>query len=219
MNFALHRHRKLTDVISVPKGLPELMSDLAKQVLKFQPENIEEFLANYLDALVQTRELIYIAETTVQDVLANSLEIEELMRKVDLSMPKATQVLEIIKDEFRMQLNKSQDSGFINELDIIKRLINECSLSVKQSKKIAEIIDHSWEFFYNQNKANSLSRQNMRNSIEIKKSQEEAAIKIQTWYRNLKNENLEREHFMELEKSAIIIQSKIRAFLNRKKVD
>lgn len=51
MNFNIQM-----SLIKFPDGLLELMADMTREVLRHQPENIFEFLADYLDALRITRD-------------------------------------------------------------------------------------------------------------------------------------------------------------------
>ncbi|CAG9803879.1 unnamed protein product [Chironomus riparius] len=230
MNFSLYHHRKLSDIISIPKGLPELMADITKQVIKYQPQNLEEFLAEYLDALVQTREFLHIAETTVDDVLINSLQIKELMRKTNMSLEQANQCCTVIRSEFSKHLSLIQNTKSMKEFDVVKRLIYECNLSIAQARKVSKIIEISWHFFYHQNKT-SLLNNNLHelrlkkeaNDITIKIQSpssveaEEATIKIQSWFRRLKIKEKEREQFKLMQKSATIIQALSRGYIQRKK--
>lgn len=50
MNFNIQM-----SLVKFPDGLLELMADMTREVLRHQPENIFEFLADYLDALCVTR--------------------------------------------------------------------------------------------------------------------------------------------------------------------
>lgn len=40
----------------IPDGLRELMSDISREVLRSQPKDVYSFIADYLDALMITRE-------------------------------------------------------------------------------------------------------------------------------------------------------------------
>ncbi|CAD0202363.1 unnamed protein product [Chrysodeixis includens] len=45
----------------MPDGLKELMSDITREVLRFQPDNLYKFIADYLSVLLVTRENLSIA--------------------------------------------------------------------------------------------------------------------------------------------------------------
>lgn len=55
MNPMLQRHCAKFIYI-VPDGLRELMSDISREVIRTQPENVYTYIADYLDALMITRE-------------------------------------------------------------------------------------------------------------------------------------------------------------------
>jgi hypothetical protein len=208
------------------------MADITKQVIKYQPQHLEQFLAEYLDTLVQTREFLHIAENTVDDILINSLQIKELMRKTNMSMEQAKHCCTVIRNEFSKHLSNIQNIQSIKEFDVVKRLIDECNLSIDQARKVAKIIEVSWHFFYHQNKTsmlnNSLHESKSKREVEdvsIKIQSpgdveaEEAAIKIQSWFRGLKTKEKEREEFKLMQKSAIIIQALSRGYIQRKKLN
>ena len=56
MNFILHKHQTENHVVPVPFGLKELLDDISREVLREQPDQIYEFIADYLDALLLIRE-------------------------------------------------------------------------------------------------------------------------------------------------------------------
>ncbi len=101
MNFHLKRHRKLSEVLHVPEGLEELMSDIAREVLRFQPLNVEAFIADYLEAMVLTREIYFVAERTVDDILSQSMHFEEMMRKTGVSAYKTKEAISLVMESFR----------------------------------------------------------------------------------------------------------------------
>lgn len=146
MNFHLLHHRKLVEVLSVPNGLQDLMADIAREVLRYQPGNIECFIADYLESMVLTRELMFVADKTIQDILVNSIQVEQLMRNTGIIADVAISVVRVVEQEFR---GKKFDK--ISELQIVKKLIDECKLNVEEAQKIAAIIEKSWCHYFNQN--------------------------------------------------------------------
>lgn len=55
-NFLLHRHRKADVQFKQPDGLKELLSDISREVLREQPQCVNTFVADYLEAMLVTRE-------------------------------------------------------------------------------------------------------------------------------------------------------------------
>lgn len=152
MNFHLKRHRKLSEVITVPEGLPELMSDIAREVLRYQPGNIEEFIADYLEAMVLTRELYYVSERTVDDILKQSFHLQEMMNKTGVSATQSNSAIKMVMDSVKNHRKFIQNKECIKELDIVNRLINELNFSVDQAKKASDIVENVWCHYFNQNK-------------------------------------------------------------------
>lgn len=267
MNFHLCLHRKLSDVIPVPDGLPELMSDITREVLRYQPENIETFIADYLEAMVMTRELYHVAERTVEDVLNSSLEVKQLLEQSGLSITQVESTIEVIKNECRNHISAVQETDALNELDIANRLVSDCHLSVDQARKVSEIIENSWSRCYEQNRCQMLKiNPNFSHNIAVKntlanyaksgatskefrqidgykpfkirknckkteikplaadpkafwrspnfQNREEAAIKIQAWFRGTKAKN----DFKDQVKAALIIQAGFKGYKNRKEL-
>lgn len=55
MNYLMF-HQSGEGPIKVPDGLKPLMSDISREVLREQPENIYEFIADYLEEMELARE-------------------------------------------------------------------------------------------------------------------------------------------------------------------
>lgn len=57
MNNLLNTNNsKATFGVNLPSGLPELMADMTREVLRDQPENFYEYIANYLEDMLRTRD-------------------------------------------------------------------------------------------------------------------------------------------------------------------
>lgn len=152
MNFHLKRHRKLSEVIPVPEGLPELMADISREVLRYQPGNIEEFIADYLEAMVLTRELYYVSERTVDDILDQSVHLKEMMKRTGVSASQSNSAIQMIMESVKHHRTFVQNKDGIKELDIVNRLIKELNFTVEQAKKASDIIENVWCHYFNQNK-------------------------------------------------------------------
>lgn len=55
-NFLLHKHCKPDEQFRRPEGLTELLCDITREVLREQPDCVFTFCADYLDAMLRTRE-------------------------------------------------------------------------------------------------------------------------------------------------------------------
>lgn len=159
MDFLLLGHRKKSLVVPVPDGLKELMADISREVLRSQPENMELFIADYLEAMLLTRELFYVAEQTVEDVLEAGVQIKELLQQCGISLKQAESAVQVIREEFRNNIPniKSEGGTPMNEIDIITRLVTECGLTASQAKKASIIIESSYQHFYDHNVNHSMN--------------------------------------------------------------
>lgn len=156
MNYLHLQHRKLSEVLSVPDGLRELMADIAREVLRYQPENIEAFIADYLEAMLLTRELYTIANKTIEDVLESSFQIMELLEKSGMTYRNAEAVVDILRQEFENQVDCVTEKNPIKELNIINRLVSECRLSVDQARQASDVIESAWCHYYERNRSQKM---------------------------------------------------------------
>ena len=156
MNYLHLKHRKLSEVLTVPEGLRELMSDITREVLRYQPENIEGFIADYLEAMLLTRELYLIANQTIEDVLDASFQIVEMLQKDGVTMKQAESVVNVLREEFRDNIDTADEASPLNELDVVNRLVNECGLSPKQAERASEVIESAWCHYYQRNKSHTM---------------------------------------------------------------
>lgn len=157
MNYLHIKHRKLSEVIAVPDGLRELMADITREVLRYQPENIEVFIADYLEAMLLTREVYSVANQTIEDVLESSLQIVELLQRDGITLKQAESAVEVMREEFHSNAQCASEENPIKELNIINRLVSECVLSVDQAKAASGVIEDAWCHFYELNKVKNKS--------------------------------------------------------------
>ncbi|CRL02445.1 CLUMA_CG015581, isoform A [Clunio marinus] len=229
MNFHLKKHRKLTEVVLIPEGLQELMADIAREVLRYQPDNIECFIADYLEAMLLTRDVCNFANETVEDVLDSGIHIVELLQKEGIPSKKAKSAVKVIKNEFESQIECINDDHPLEEIKIMSRLIDECSFTIDQAQEASEIIEGAWHLFYQRHKKTDNIRQispdyslhyAVKNTLKIyKKGRElskrlQAAVKIQAWYRGLKI----RKTFLQFQQAAITIQAAFKGYGTRKQI-
>lgn len=228
MNFHLKRHRKLTEVMPIPEGLQELMADIAREVLRYQPENIEEFIADYLEAMVLTRELYYVSEKTVDDILQQSVHLQEMMKKTGVSYTQSNEAVQLIKDSV-----KHHTKDDIKELNIVNRLMTELKFTTAQARKASEIVENVWCHYFNQNKnyvlkykTNISDNEAVQHTLSLYRRPDISDIKLKEYFlrQKKKADNFEENNFtrfwkspnfQQREKSAIQIQSWYRAIKDR----
>lgn len=224
MSFHLYRHRKLTEIVPVPEGLRELMADIAREVLRYQPNNMEAFIADYLEAMLLTRELYHIANQTIEDVMDSSCQIVEYLQKDGISQRQAESAVEVMNQEFKSHIEEMGEDEPLKELNIINRLIHECKLSIDQAQKASEIIESAWCHYYQRNKhhrskigpdiakhvavKNTLSIYSKSKAKQNNLSQQASAMKIDS---RVSYENWQNPRFQRRETAAVKIQSWFRS--------
>lgn len=146
--YSLLNHRKLKDVIPVPEGLSELMADIAREVIRFQPANVERFIADYLESMLITREMIYNSQRTMQEVFDSSIQIAEIMKQEDIAFDKIEIGVNIIREELETSFNESK---FTRKLRIINRLINECQINETRARKVINTVEATMAHYRTRN--------------------------------------------------------------------
>lgn len=100
MNVVLQRHGARY-IYPIPEGLKELMSDISREVLRSQPEQMYAFIADYCDCLFITRENARIACSLVASLTDCSLTIVELLERTGMERSDAEEKASIIQRAFR----------------------------------------------------------------------------------------------------------------------
>jgi hypothetical protein len=155
MSVVLQRTKYGQKTVRVPQGLKELMSDISREVIRKQPDDMEEFIANYLENVLKTREKIDSARKNVDEVLDTCINIKELLEKIGLSVDQARLAGEIISTAFNEHVAKLQDldekNVALREVDIVVKLIDNVGLSLSQARKTARIMQELYKKFYFKN--------------------------------------------------------------------
>ncbi|XP_022910721.2 uncharacterized protein [Onthophagus taurus] len=96
-------------VYVIPEGLRELMSDISREVLRSQPEHFYEFIADYLDALMITRENARVAARLVDSIIQIATMTVELLQQTGMSRDEADRMANIIQDAFKRYMAIKQE--------------------------------------------------------------------------------------------------------------
>ncbi|KAF9814541.1 hypothetical protein SFRURICE_020719 [Spodoptera frugiperda] len=98
MNELLQKHG-CSNVFTVPEGLKELMSDITREVLRWQPAKMLDFIANYLAALLITREHGIMAVKILDELCDCHPTVSEHLLQLGLEREDAKELATIIKNE------------------------------------------------------------------------------------------------------------------------
>ncbi|XP_037923749.1 uncharacterized protein LOC119659622 isoform X2 [Hermetia illucens] len=149
MNYFLHQQKRKEARTNIPPGLPDLMADIARRVLEKQPENgeIYKFIADYLGALLETREKAKVSVEVLDEILESSLIISDLLRTNGIDFQRASNAAKVIQGAFRSYLKEREkmapQSPEFDEYRLFKELVEKCNfkeeelLTVKGAVRVA----------------------------------------------------------------------------------
>uniref|UniRef100_A0A1A9WXA8 Uncharacterized protein n=1 Tax=Glossina brevipalpis TaxID=37001 RepID=A0A1A9WXA8_9MUSC len=202
MLYLIQRGKVRSQVINVPEGLPEVLSDIAREVLRCQPttECLCQFIVDYMHSVISAREKARVAKSVIDRTLCAVNEVISDMCVCDISKEKSELICTVMEDCFRRflakrhcELGKEEVLLKFNEIDILDELIMKCKFSeieIKTSRPIieaasqrlmetymmaennTEAIDALYEYF---------REREQKRAVERKR--QSAAVKIQAWYR------------------------------------
>ncbi|XP_063368223.1 uncharacterized protein LOC134656597 [Cydia amplana] len=111
--------------LALPEGLKDLMADISREVLRAQPENLYQFIADYLSSLLVAREHLFIAARVCDDVCTNTCcaDLGDELRALSLSEEDVQSCLEIISGYF--------SSGEVKEGNLLQKLVRETGIDPK----------------------------------------------------------------------------------------
>lgn len=220
----------------IPKGLQDLMSDISREVLRNQPVKLYDFIAEYLEAMLITRENIFVGQHVVDYVIDNSLLTSEIIENMDVELEKAKQAAIVIQRAIRKyhlkRIRDTEENNF-SEREVVENLMEECGFTEKEALGAKEIIENAFKHYYyrsvsgenrisyssdsevkwNEAAENTLKR--YRKSGPLPHEMARAAVSIQAAYKGYyTRKNLKRNE--ELEKSAVKIQALYKGHRTRK---
>lgn len=99
MNYTLQLHGERIR-FPVPSGLYELMSDIAREVLRDQPSLLYQYIAHYMDTLVRVREYARSASQLVDGVTQENEELLSYVSTLGVTYEVADQAARTIQRAF-----------------------------------------------------------------------------------------------------------------------
>ncbi|CAH0687628.1 unnamed protein product [Spodoptera exigua] len=150
MNELLQKHG-CSNVFSVPEGLKELMSDITREVLRWQPANLLDFIANYLAALLITREHGVMAVKILDELCDCRPTVSEHLLQLGLNREEASELATIIKTEIEGH-EPVEGKEKVREQVILKKILNRYPLSEDMSVKICDLARNAYrDYWYRKN--------------------------------------------------------------------
>ncbi|CAB3244990.1 unnamed protein product [Arctia plantaginis] len=146
MNELLQKHG-CSNVFTVPEGLKELMSDITREVLRVQPIKLLDFIANYLSALIITREHGIMAVSILDDLCDCRPSVSEHLLQLGLERPQAATLSEIIKTEIEL-IEPVPGKENIKEYLILKKLLTKVPMDEELSAKVCQVVRNAYRDFW-----------------------------------------------------------------------
>ncbi|KAJ6635054.1 Abnormal spindle-like microcephaly-associated protein like [Pseudolycoriella hygida] len=243
MNYLLFHNSTEGQFPKVPDGLKELMSDISREVLREQPENIYEFIADYLEEMEITREHKGISENVLDMVIDESITVHELFEESGITLEQARKSAQIMEKSFHeFAKNKKMKYGDqktaenttekLLEKDICRKIMKSCDLTREQDQKLRKIVQMCFKSFYFREKTYRLKLSRLpdshwanraertldiyRRSLPRKSQLDRAAVVIQSAYRSYFVRKMPKE-IQKFHECATKIQTRFRAYIAEKK--
>lgn len=221
----------------IPKGLQDLMSDISREVLRNQPKNIYDFIAEYLEAMLITRENIFVGQHVVDYLIDNSLLTSEIIEKTGVELEKSNSAAIVIQRAIRKyhlkRIRETEENNF-REQDVIENLMEGCGFTEREAVNVKRIIKNAFKHYYyrsmsNENKINYSSQikwnEAAENTLQIYRKagplpheMARAAISIQAAYKGYFTRKMLKRN-EKLEENAVKIQSYFRGYKSRKQTE
>ncbi|KAL9896175.1 uncharacterized protein ACN2A1_006674 [Glossina fuscipes fuscipes] len=141
---------------SVPEGLPELLSDITQEVIRWQPstECMCEFIIDYLRSVIAAREKLRVANMIIDRALRKVDEIMADLCICGIAKEKSEQMSIVMEKCFkrflakrRCEKDKQNEVFKLVELDILDELIKKCKFSDLELKKTRTFIEAAYDRF------------------------------------------------------------------------
>ncbi|XP_050297665.1 uncharacterized protein LOC126737026 [Anthonomus grandis grandis] len=147
MNVTLQRHCARY-IYVIPDGLRELMSDISREVLRSQPEDTYTFIADYLDALLITRENARVAARLVQSLTEMAVTTATFLEETGMPRDEIDNIVGAIQKTFRKSIDSDEEvKENVDETQIVLDILNEIQVSQEKAEIAAIIIQQAYKRF------------------------------------------------------------------------
>ncbi|XP_065354494.1 uncharacterized protein Rsbp15 [Calliphora vicina] len=210
MHHLIQRGKVRSQVINVPEGLPELLSDITREVLRCQPttECLCQFIIDFLHSVIVTRDKARIAKSIIDRALHVVDNVIADMCICDIPKAKADYMCEAMEECFRRFLaqrrcEKGKDKEIIkfNEFDMLDELVQKCKFTDDELKISRPVIEAAYQKFVN--------------AYMTAKDSTEGTDSLYQYFREREIKRMEERLQAD---AAVKIQSNFRGFLARKSI-
>uniref|UniRef100_A0A1B0FI34 Uncharacterized protein n=1 Tax=Glossina morsitans morsitans TaxID=37546 RepID=A0A1B0FI34_GLOMM len=151
MLYLVQRGKVRSQVIPIPEGLPEVLTDITREVLRCQPtsECLCQFIIDYLHAVIVTpvKSIIDTALQAVDEIAAD-------MCVCDIPKEKSEEMIATMENCFkrflakrRCELGREDEVVKFNEVDLLDELIKKCKFSEIELKVSQPLIEAAYAKF------------------------------------------------------------------------
>ncbi|XP_017076778.2 translation initiation factor IF-2 [Drosophila eugracilis] len=204
MNYLIQRGKVRQQAINVPEGLPELLSDITREVLRCQPtkECLCQFIIDYLHSVIVTREKAMVAKTILDRALRQVDSIISDLCVCDLTKEKSEMMAQVLEDCFRnflekrrCEMRRGKQTINFEDVDILEELLVKCKFSDEELAMSRPAIESAYKRF-----------------VEAYMSAERGADGTELLYQYFRDRELKRINEAMREEAAIKIQSAWRGY-------
>ncbi|XP_030374691.1 uncharacterized protein LOC115624217 [Scaptodrosophila lebanonensis] len=156
MNYVIQRGKVRQQAINVPEGLPELLSDITREVLRCQPtkECLCQFIIDYLHSVIVTREKAMVAKSILDRALIKVDSIISDLCICDLSKEKTDIMAQVMEDCFRnflekrrCEMRRGKQLVTFQDLDLLEELLKKCNFTDDEMAMSRPAIDSAYKRF------------------------------------------------------------------------
>ncbi|CAG9565863.1 unnamed protein product [Danaus chrysippus] len=124
--------------LALPEGLKDLMSDISREVLRSQPNDVIQFIVGYLKVLLEVREKLAIACHICNDTYKCNCDsnLYHEIKAIGLDDEDVDSAIKIIEDHF--------ERGNVEEQKLLIKLAKKLNIDEAQLTSIQEVIQKSF---------------------------------------------------------------------------
>ncbi|ERL85856.1 uncharacterized protein LOC109545291 [Dendroctonus ponderosae] len=135
----------------IPDGLRELMSDISREVLRSQPEDVYTFVADYLDALMITRENARVAARLVESLTEMATTTAIFLEETGMPRDEIDNIVSAIQRTFKRSIdseeNREVEGEDTEEHNVVAGILTEIQLAPEQAEIAAIVIQQAYRRF------------------------------------------------------------------------
>ncbi|KAL0821334.1 hypothetical protein ABMA28_005924 [Loxostege sticticalis] len=146
MNELLQQHG-CSNVFHIPEGLKELMCDISREVLREQPKQIFDFIANYLSVLLITREHGILSLKILDDLCDCKPSVSEHLMQLGMERVQAEMLAQVIKEEI-VGFEPIEGKEKIKEMQIMKKILTRSVLDEDMAAKVCQIARNAYRDYW-----------------------------------------------------------------------